>query len=193
MRSLTLNRRLVFELATVRFLRQHEDGLFRLFRPAPGRVISRRPSRPSRRLSRSARARRRLTDSQLADTHKAVLAHLTTVPLCCSVAVPDRGAHVFRATSMAAPGEIVAPRTKAWRHAPEAACSLLDGAVRGDQLLVIDQRIHHRLTRAASRWEQRAGRRAAEKLRAKWTVPVRCVRTAGPVRGGRVAATEVFG
>jgi hypothetical protein len=70
---------------------------------------------------------------------------------------------------------------------------VLDGVVRGDQLLVIDQRIHDRLTFAQHR--DGSGARVAVRRRteSESTVPVRCVRTAGPVRGGRVATTEVFG
>src|SRR2546428_6640772 len=80
-----MNRRLVFELATGRFVAQHEDGLF-LGPPGTGKshlaqaiglaVIQHR----YRVLYRQAHTLvDELTDAQLAGTRKATLAHLTTV------------------------------------------------------------------------------------------------------------------
>jgi DNA replication protein DnaC len=82
-----LNRRLVFELATGRFIAQHEDGLF-LGPPGTGKshlaqaigvaVIQ----QGHRVLYREAHTLvDELADAQLAGTRKATLAHLTTVPL----------------------------------------------------------------------------------------------------------------
>jgi DNA replication protein DnaC len=82
-----LNRRLVFELATGRFVTQHEDGLF-LGPPGTGKshlaqaigvaVIQ----QGHRVLYREAHTLvDDLADAQLAGTRKATLAHLTTIPL----------------------------------------------------------------------------------------------------------------
>ena len=82
-----LNRRLVFELATGRFVTQHEDGLF-LGPPGTGKshlaqaigvaVIQ----QGHRVLYREAHTLvDELADAQLAGTRKATLAHLTTIPL----------------------------------------------------------------------------------------------------------------
>jgi DNA replication protein DnaC len=85
--SRKLNRRLVFELATGRFVTQHEDGLF-LGPPGTGKshlaqaigvaVIQ----QGHRVLYREAHTLvDELADAQLAGTRKATLAHLTTIPL----------------------------------------------------------------------------------------------------------------
>jgi DNA replication protein DnaC len=82
-----LNRRLVFELATGRFVAQHEDGLF-LGPPGTGKshlaqaiglaVIQ----QGHRVVYREAHTLvDELTDAQLAGTRKPTLLHLTTVPL----------------------------------------------------------------------------------------------------------------
>jgi DNA replication protein DnaC len=82
-----MNRRLVFELATGRFVTQHEDGLF-LGPPGTGKshlaqaigfaVIQ----QGHRVLYREAHVLlEELADAQLAGTRKAYLAHVTTVPL----------------------------------------------------------------------------------------------------------------
>src|SRR4029453_1083772 len=82
-----MNRRLVFELATGRFVTQHEDGLF-LGPPGTGKshlaqaiglaVIQ----QGHRVLYREAHVLLEdLADAQLAGTRKAYLAHVTTVPL----------------------------------------------------------------------------------------------------------------
>jgi DNA replication protein DnaC len=82
-----LNRRLVFELATGRFVTQHEDGLF-LGPPGTGKshlaqaigvaVIQ----QGHRVLYREAHTLvDELAEAQLAGTRKTTLAHLTTIPL----------------------------------------------------------------------------------------------------------------
>jgi len=82
-----MNRRLVFELATSRFVTQHEDGLF-LGPPGTGKshlaqaigfaVIQ----QGHRVLYREAHVLlEELADAQLAGTRKDYLAHVTTVPL----------------------------------------------------------------------------------------------------------------
>jgi DNA replication protein DnaC len=82
-----MNRRLVFELATGRFVTQHEDGLF-LGPPGTGKshlaqaigfaVIQ----QGHRVLYREAHVLlEELADAQLAGTRKAYLAHVTAVPL----------------------------------------------------------------------------------------------------------------
>ena len=82
-----MNRRLVFELATGRFVTQHEDGLF-LGPPGTGKshlahaigfaVIQ----QGHRALYREAHVLlEELADAQLAGTRKDYLAHVTTVPL----------------------------------------------------------------------------------------------------------------
>jgi DNA replication protein DnaC len=82
-----LNRRLVFELATGRFVAQHEDGLF-LGPPGTGKshlaqaiglaVIQ----QGHRVVYREAHALvDELADAQLAGTRKAILVHLTTAPV----------------------------------------------------------------------------------------------------------------
>jgi DNA replication protein DnaC len=82
-----LNRRLVFELATGRFVTQHEDGLF-LGPPGTGKshlaqaigvaVIQ----QGHRVLYREAHVLlEELADAQLAGTRKDYLAHVTTIPL----------------------------------------------------------------------------------------------------------------
>ena len=82
-----MNRRLVFELATGRFVTQHEDGLL-LGRPGTGKshlaqaigvaVIQ----QGHRVLYREAHVLlEELADAQLAGTRKPYLAHVTTVPL----------------------------------------------------------------------------------------------------------------
>src|SRR5439155_10605648 len=82
-----LNRRLVFELATGRFVAQHEDGLF-LGPPGTGKshlaqaigvaVIQ----QGHRVLYREAHTLvDELAEAQLAGTRQATLAHLTTIPL----------------------------------------------------------------------------------------------------------------
>ena len=82
-----MNRRLVFELATGRFVTQHEDGLF-LGPPGTGKshlaqaigfaVIQ----QGHRVLYREAHVLlEELADAQLAGTRKGYLAHVTTVPL----------------------------------------------------------------------------------------------------------------
>ncbi len=82
-----MNRRLVFELATGRFITQHEDGLF-LGPPGTGKshlaqaigfaVIQ----QGHRVLYRETHGLlEELADAQLAGTRKAYLAHVTTVPL----------------------------------------------------------------------------------------------------------------
>jgi len=97
-----LNRRLVFELATGRFITQHEDGLF-LGPPGTGKshlaqaigvaVIQ----QGHRVLYREAHTLvDELADAQLAGTRKATLAHLTTVPL---LIVDDLGMRKLPATA----------------------------------------------------------------------------------------------
>ena len=82
-----MNRRLVFELATGRFVTQHEDGLF-LGPPGTGKshlaqaigvaVIQ----QGHRVLYREAHVLlEELADAQLAGTRKDYLAHVTTIPL----------------------------------------------------------------------------------------------------------------
>jgi DNA replication protein DnaC len=81
------NRRLVFELATARFVTQHEDGLF-LGPPGSGKSHLAQAigfavlQQGHRVLYREAHALLdELAEAQLAGTRKACLAHLTTVPL----------------------------------------------------------------------------------------------------------------
>ena len=81
------NRRLIFELATARFVTQHEDGLF-LGPPGTGKSHLAQAigfavlQQGHRVLYREAHALvEELADAQLAGTRKAVLALLTTVPL----------------------------------------------------------------------------------------------------------------
>jgi len=82
-----INRRLVFELATARFVTQHEDGLF-LGPPGTGKSHVAQAigfavlQQGHRVLYREAHALvDELADAQLAGTRKAYLALLTTVPL----------------------------------------------------------------------------------------------------------------
>ena len=81
------NRRLIFELATARFVTQHEDGLF-LGPPGTGKSHLAQAigfavlQQGHRVLYREAHALvEELADAQLAGTRKTVLALLTTVPL----------------------------------------------------------------------------------------------------------------
>ena len=81
------NRRLIFELATARFVAQHEDGLF-LGPPGTGKSHLAQAigfavlQQGHRVLYREAHALvEELADAQLAGTRKASLALLTTVPL----------------------------------------------------------------------------------------------------------------
>jgi len=81
------NRRMVFELATARFVTQHEDGLF-LGPPGTGKSHLAQAigfavfQQDHRILYREAHDLvEELADAQLADTRKALLALLTTVPL----------------------------------------------------------------------------------------------------------------
>lgn len=82
-----INRRLIFELATARFVTQHEDGLF-LGPPGTGKSHLAQAigftvlQQGHRVLYREAHALvEELADAQLAGTRKAALALLTTVPL----------------------------------------------------------------------------------------------------------------
>ena len=82
-----INRRLVFELATARFVTQHEDGLF-LGPPGTGKSHLAQAigfavlQQGHRVLYREAHALLdELADAQLAGTRKPYLAQLTTVPL----------------------------------------------------------------------------------------------------------------
>jgi len=82
-----INRRLIFELATARFVAQHEDGLF-LGPPGTGKSHLAQAigfavlQQGHRVLYREAHALvEELADAQLAGTRKASLALLTTVPL----------------------------------------------------------------------------------------------------------------
>jgi DNA replication protein DnaC len=82
-----MNRRLVFELATGRFVSQHEDGLF-LGPPGSGKSHLAQAigvavvQQGHRVLYREAHILlEELADAQLTDTRKAVVAQLTTVPL----------------------------------------------------------------------------------------------------------------
>jgi DNA replication protein DnaC len=82
-----LNRRLVFELATGRFVTQHEDGLV-LGPPGTGKSHLAQATGVAviqhghRVLYREAHTLvDELADAQLAGTRKATLAHLTTIPL----------------------------------------------------------------------------------------------------------------
>jgi DNA replication protein DnaC len=97
-----LNRRLVFELATGRFITQHEDGLF-LGPPGTGKshlaqaiglaVIQ----QGHRVVYREAHTLvDELTDAQLAGTRKATLVYLTTVPL---LIIDDLGMRKLPATA----------------------------------------------------------------------------------------------
>jgi DNA replication protein DnaC len=83
----TLNRRLVFELATGRFVTQHEDGLF-LGPPGTGKshlaqaigvAVIQQGHRVLYRETHTLVDE--LAEAQLAGTRKATLAHLTTIPL----------------------------------------------------------------------------------------------------------------
>jgi len=82
-----LNRRLVFELATGRFVTQHEDGLF-LGPPGTGKSHLAQAigfaiiQQGHRVLYREAHVLlEELADAQLAGTRKDYLAHVTTIPL----------------------------------------------------------------------------------------------------------------
>jgi DNA replication protein DnaC len=82
-----LNRRLVFELATGRFVTQHEDGLF-LGPPGTGKSHLAQAigvaiiQQGHRVLYREVHTLvDELAEAQLAGTRKATLAHLTTIPL----------------------------------------------------------------------------------------------------------------
>jgi DNA replication protein DnaC len=82
-----MNRRLIFELATGRFITQHEDGLF-LGPPGSGKSHLAQAigvavvQQGHRVLYREAHVLlEELADAQLADTHKAFIAQLTAVPL----------------------------------------------------------------------------------------------------------------
>src|SRR5438128_5791347 len=89
-----LNRRLVFELATGRFVTQHEDGLF-LGPPGTGKSHLAQAigvaiiQQGHRVLYREAHTLvDELAEAQLAGTRKATLAHLTHIPL---LILHDRG------------------------------------------------------------------------------------------------------
>jgi hypothetical protein len=164
-----LNRRLVFELATGRFVTQHEDGLF-LGPPGTGKshlaqalgvaVIQ----QGHRVLYREAHTLvDELADAQLAGTRKATLAHLTTIalrPSRCQSAprhrhhdAPDaarspwRRVRQLRGPHVRVVEEPIEERGDSGGVAEQLA-PVLDGAIRGDQRRGA---AHHDLQKALGR------------------------------------------